>query len=307
MKQECLRIASRRSRLALWQANEVKRQLQQHIDVPIEIITFVTQGDTLLDQPLNKIGGKGLFVKELEQALLDHRADIAVHSSKDLPADFPDGLCLAAVCQRDDPRDAFISNQFAHISKLDHTGVIGTSSLRRQSQLANQYPQLTFCNVRGNVETRLKKLDDGDVSALVLAAAGLRRLSLTKRITHYFEPDECLPAVGQGTLAIECCSDDITVLNWVKLLNDYPSQLCLNAERAFNHHLGGNCYVPVAGYATLTDNNTMLHIEGCVGKPNGDLVLRQTVSGDAKAAVELGVVLAEKLLQQGAQAIIDAC
>lgn len=307
MTQQPLRIASRRSRLALWQANAIKQQLHCHTDRSIEIITFMTQGDRLLDQPLTKFGGKGLFVKELEHALLENRADIAVHSSKDLPAEFPKGLCLGAIYQRGDPRDVFVSQRFNHINELPLNASIGTSSLRRQCQIAHHYPKLHFCNIRGNVETRLRKMDNGVVDAIILAAAGLQRLDLAHRITHYFSVTECLPAVGQGTLAVECRENDKNTLTLLTALHDPLSATCLHAERAFNQALGGNCHVPVAGYATLSTDQTTLTLRGLVGTSDGHTLLHQQITGDANTPDILGTTLAEQLKQQGAQAIINAC
>ena len=310
MKPQLVRIASRRSPLALQQADIVAHQLSQHHrHLKIDIVPFTTQGDKILDQPLSKIGGKGLFVKELERALLDEHADIAVHSAKDLPTTFPDGLYLGAVCERDDPRDALVSPHLSHVHELNHGATVGTSSLRRQCQLANHYPDLHFQSLRGNVQTRLKKLDDGRYDAIILAAAGLKRLNLTDRITAYFDPAICLPAIGQGTLAIECRRDDANIKALIQPLEHAPSRICLTAERAFNQGLNGSCQIPIAGYATLDacDGNTTLKLNGLVGKPDGAIILHDSICGKPTQATQLGMALAERLIAQGAQDIINTC
>ena len=305
-----IRIASRRSPLAMRQAQIVAAQLQaHHPDLQTHIVPFVTQGDKILDKPLSKIGGKGLFVNELEKALLDDKADIAVHSSKDLPASLPDNLHLGAVCERGNPLDAWVSKQFKTPCITDAPIVVGTASLRRQCQLAHCYPHLTFKSVRGNVQTRLAKLDNGEVDVLILAAAGLERLDLADRITHCLTSDICLPAIGQGTLAVECRCDDKTTQALLAPLEHAPSRIVLTAERAFNHTLGGSCQVPVAGYATLEEvsGTLMLHLSGLVGKPDGSLLLTDQISGKATDAHTLGKTLAQRLIARGAQDIIQSC
>lgn len=242
-----LKIATRQSPLALWQAEHIRARLQElHPDLTVELVKFVTQGDKILDTPLAKIGGKGLFVKELEAALLDGRADLAVHSMKDVPMALPEGLTLAVICEREDPLDAFVSNHFEKFADLPQGARVGTSSLRRKSQILKQRPDLQIIDLRGNVGTRLSKLDDGQYDAIILASAGLKRLGLEERIRHCIEPSVSLPAVGQGALGLECRADDQDVLALIQPLLHTETDVCVRAERAFNAYLEGGCQVPIA-------------------------------------------------------------
>lgn len=294
-----LKIATRQSPLALWQAEHIRARLEAlHSDLKVELVTFVTQGDKILDTPLAKIGGKGLFVKELETALLDGRADLAVHSMKDVPMALPDGLTLAVICEREDPLDAFVSNTYASFDELPQGAKVGTSSLRRKCQILKQRPDLSIIDLRGNVGTRLSKLDAGLYDAIILASAGLKRLGLGERIRHPLAVEVSLPAVGQGALGLECRETDQAVLNLILPLLHVESDICVRAERAFNAYLEGGCQVPIAGYATL--NNDHLHIEGRVGSLDSATLLKAELSGPVENAEQLGIALAQKLLEQGA-------
>ncbi|PJF04439.1 hydroxymethylbilane synthase [Acinetobacter seifertii] len=300
-----LKIATRQSPLALWQAEHIRARLQElHPDLTVELVKFVTQGDKILDTPLAKIGGKGLFVKELEAALLDGRADLAVHSMKDVPMALPEGLTLAVICEREDPLDAFVSNQFEKFADLPQGARVGTSSLRRKSQILKQRPDLQIVDLRGNVGTRLGKLDDGQYDAIILASAGLKRLGLENRIRHTIEPNVSLPAVGQGALGLECRADDQEVLALIQPLLHIETDVCVRAERAFNAYLEGGCQVPIAGYATLQDGK--IHIEGRVGSPDGQTLLRAEMIDEAHNAQQLGENLARNLLEQGAGDLLKA-
>lgn len=300
-----LKIATRQSPLALWQAEHIRARLQElHPDLTVELVKFVTQGDKILDTPLAKIGGKGLFVKELEAALLDGRADLAVHSMKDVPMALPEGLTLAVICEREDPLDAFVSNQFEKFADLPQGARVGTSSLRRKSQILKQRPDLQIVDLRGNVGTRLGKLDDGQYDAIILASAGLKRLGLENRIRHTIEPNVSLPAVGQGALGLECRADDQEVLALIQPLLHIETDVCVRAERAFNAYLEGGCQVPIAGYATLQDGK--IHIEGRVGSVDGQTLLRAEMTDEAHNAQQLGENLARNLLEQGAGDLLKA-
>ncbi|WP_410568685.1 hydroxymethylbilane synthase [Acinetobacter sp. H1(2024)] len=300
-----LKIATRQSPLALWQAEHIRARLQElHPDLTVELVKFVTQGDKILDTPLAKIGGKGLFVKELEAALLDGRADLAVHSMKDVPMALPEGLTLAVICEREDPLDAFVSNHFEKFTDLPQGARVGTSSLRRKSQILKQRPDLQIIDLRGNVGTRLGKLDDGQYDAIILASAGLKRLGLENRIRHTIEPNVSLPAVGQGALGLECRADDQDVLALIQPLLHIETDVCVRAERAFNAYLEGGCQVPIAGYATLQDGK--IHIEGRVGSPDGQTLLRAEMTDEAHNAQQLGENLARNLLEQGAGDLLKA-
>ena len=304
MSEEILRIATRKSPLALWQANYVSDMLRHyHPELKIELVTMTTQGDKILDTPLAKVGGKGLFVKELETGMLEGRADIAVHSMKDVPVDFPTGLHLAVICEREDPRDAFVSNNFKSLEELPQGACLGTSSLRRQAQISALRPDLKIKDLRGNVNTRLKKLDDGEYDAIILAAAGLKRLEFEDRITQFLGTDVCLPAIGQGAVGIECRSDDARVHNLIAPLNDDKTRIRVTAERAMNERLQGGCQVPIAGYAELEKGLIMLR--GLVGQVDGKKIIRGDIAGPADNAEELGIVLAEDLLSRGADKILN--
>lgn len=300
-----IRIATRKSALALWQAEYVKACLEQaHPGLLVSLVPMVSRGDKLLDAPLAKIGGKGLFVKELETALLENEADIAVHSMKDVPMDFPEGLGLFCICEREDPRDAFVSNTFASLDELPAGSVVGTSSLRRQAQLLALRPDLKIHFLRGNVNTRLAKLDAGEYDAIILAAAGLIRLGFAARIRASISVEASLPAGGQGAVGIECRSADAEIHALLAPLHHRETALRVTAERALNKHLNGGCQVPIACYALLEDEQ--LWLRGLVGQPDGGLLLRAEGRAPAADAETLGVQVAEALLAQGANAILAA-
>jgi hydroxymethylbilane synthase len=300
-----LRIATRESPLALWQANYVKAALEHaHPGLEVTLVPMSTRGDQILDSPLSRIGGKGLFIKELEVALLEDRADIAVHSMKDVPMEFPEGLGLAAICEREDCRDAFVSNRYASIDALPQGAVVGSSSLRRQCQLRAHRPDLVIRDLRGNVGTRLGKLDKGDYDAIILAGAGLIRLGLVERIRAFLPPELSLPAGGQGAVGIECRLDDSATRDLLTPLHHEPTAICVRAERAMNARLQGGCQVPIAALAQL--NGEQLHLRGLVGSVDGSRILRAEISGSAHMPEELGDILADDLLRQGASAILEA-
>ncbi|HHW7568077.1 TPA: hydroxymethylbilane synthase [Mannheimia haemolytica] len=302
---DILRIATRQSPLALWQANFVKSELEKHFpQLSVELVTMVTKGDIILDTPLAKIGGKGLFVKELELALLENRADIAVHSMKDVPMSFPEGLGLAVICEREDPRDAFVSNNYYSLEDLPKGAMVGTSSLRRQCQLMAKYPHLEVKSLRGNVGTRLSKLDNGEYDAIILASAGLIRLGLKERIRSYISVEQSLPAAGQGAVGIETRANDERVLNYIAKLNHNSTACCVMAERAMNTRLQGGCQVPIGGYATL--NGDELTLNALVGALDGSQIIRASAKGDKQEAEQLGILVAEQLLAQGADKILAA-
>ena len=300
-----IRIATRKSALALWQAEYVKAALERaHPGLRVSLVPMVSRGDKLLDAPLAKIGGKGLFVKELETALLENEADIAVHSMKDVPMDFPEGLGLYCICEREDPRDAFVSNTYDSLDALPPGSVVGTSSLRRQAQLLARRPDLNIHFLRGNVNTRLAKLDAGEYDAIILAAAGLIRLGFAERIRSSISVEDSLPAGGQGAVGIECRSADSEIHALLAPLHHTATALRVSAERALNKHLNGGCQVPIAGYALLEGDQ--LWLRGLVGQPDGGLLLRAEARAAASAASELGVQVAEALLAQGADRILQA-
>ncbi len=302
---DILRIATRKSQLALWQAEYVKAALEAaHADLRVELIKMITQGDKILDTPLAKVGGKGLFVKELENGLLSGEADIAVHSMKDVPVELPDGLHLPVICPREDPRDAFVSNRHPSLEALPEGARLGTSSLRRQCQIAELRPDLQIIDLRGNVNTRLQKLDDDHYDAIILAAAGLKRLGFEERISQSLGPEISLPAIGQGAVGIECRRDDERINRLIAPLNDKTTALRVRAERAMNHRLNGGCQVPIAGYAELSHGVILLR--GLVGRTDGSEIVRGEIAGQPENADELGQVLAEDLLSRGADAILDA-
>ena len=298
-----VRIATRKSPLALWQANYVKAELEKNYPgLQVELLPMTTRGDKILDSPLAKVGGKGLFVKELEEALLRNEADLAVHSMKDVPVEFPDGLCLATICQREDPRDAFVSNHFASIEALPQAARVGTSSLRRQCQLRARRPDLQVLDLRGNVNSRLAKLDAGDYDAILLAAAGLKRLGLEARITALLECGESLPANGQGAVGIECRSTDTELLTLLSRLEDQGTRQRVMAERAMNRSLQGGCQVPIGAYAELQGDE--LWLRGLVGSIDGQRILRAEIRGPVSDAETLGVKVAGALLAQGADKLL---
>ena len=298
-----IRIATRRSPLALWQAEYVKAQLElAHPDLVVELVPMVTKGDIILDTPLAKVGGKGLFVKELEQAMLENRADIAVHSMKDVPVDFPPGLGLVTICPREDPRDAFVSNKFDNIASLPVGAVVGTSSLRRQCQLRAMRPDLIIKDLRGNVGTRLSKLDNNEYDAIILATAGLKRLGLENRISSVIEPEQILPAVGQGAVGIECLLDDEHVKKLLAPLGCTITTLRVLCERAMNNHLQGGCQVPIGSYAEINDGT--IHLRALVGAPDGSEIIHKEITGPCEQAETLGINVAEQLLASGAKQIL---
>ncbi len=299
-----LRIATRKSPLALWQANHVREALLvRHPELEIELLTMTTTGDKILDTPLAKVGGKGLFVKELETGMLEGRADLAVHSMKDVPVEFPEGLCLAAVLPREDPRDVLISNTCSSIDELPQGARLGTSSLRRQSQLRARRPDLRILDLRGNVNTRLSKLDNGEYDAIMLAAAGVKRMGWDARITEFLPPEQFLPAIGQGAIGIEIRTDDARLHELVAELNDAQTATRIAAERALNKALQGGCQVPIAGYSEISHGVILLR--ALVGRPDGTELVQGVISGKPEDAEELGRVLAKDLLSRGAKQILD--
>jgi len=303
MAKEIIRIATRKSPLALWQAYYVRdRLLAIHQDLEVELLTMTTQGDKILDTPLAKVGGKGLFVKELEVGMLDGDADIAVHSMKDVPVDFPEGLELAVICEREDPRDAFVSNTYASLSELPQGAVVGTSSLRRHTQLKANRPDLEIKDLRGNVNTRLRKLDEGEYDAIILAAAGLIRLEMKDRIKDFISTEESLPAIGQGAVGIECRVADERVHKLIAPLGDPATTLRLKAERALNKRLEGGCQVPIGGFAELLGEQ--LHLRGLVASLDGKQIIRAEKTASSEEAEQLGISVAEDLLAQGADKIL---
>lgn len=303
MTTETLRIATRKSALALWQAEYVKAQLEKfHPNLVVELVPMTTKGDIILDTPLAKVGGKGLFVKELEVAMLEGRADIAVHSMKDVPVEFPEGLGLSVICPREDPRDAFVSNTHQALSDLPEGAIVGTSSLRRQCQLKAMRPDLEIRDLRGNVNTRLQKLDNGEYDAIILAAAGLLRLEMPNRIAQFIEPEVMLPANGQGAVGIECRLNDERVVSLLAPLEDKTTRIRVLAERAMNRKLQGGCQVPIGSYATIDNQQLFLH--GLVGSIDGNNILRADISGSIEQAEVLGEQLADQLLALGADKIL---
>jgi hydroxymethylbilane synthase len=300
-----LRIATRKSTLALWQANHVKGLLEQaHAGLRVELLPMVTTGDVRLEGSLSQVGGKGLFVKELEQAMLEHRADLAVHSMKDVPAQLPHGLCLPVVLAAEDARDAFVSGRYADLDQLPRGARVGTASLRRQCQLRHRRPDLEFGLLRGNVETRLRKLDEGQYDAIILACAGLKRLGLGARIRTELPAELCLPAIGQGVIGLECRSDDARTLALIAVLNDPATATRLAAERALNAGLGGSCQTPLAGHAELCDGE--LRLRARIGLPDGSRLVEAELHGAPERAAELGTALAQRLLAAGGADILHA-
>lgn len=300
-----IRIATRKSPLAMWQAEYTAARLKAlHPDLEVEIIGMTTKGDKILDAPLAKVGGKGLFVKELEQGMLANEADIAVHSMKDVPVDFPEGLYLAVIMEREDPRDAFVSNKYETLDQLPQGACVGTSSLRRQCQISELRPDLRIEPLRGNVNTRLAKLDAGEYDAIILAAAGLVRLGFEERIRSRIEPSASLPAIGQGAIGIECRIEDPRVNALIAPLHDRDTADRVFAERAMNARLHGGCQVPIAGHAVLDGDR--LQLKGLVGSPDGSRILRAESEGPRGDAEAIGTRVAEDLLGQGADEILSA-
>lgn len=301
-------IASRESRLAMWQAEHVRCALHKlYPSCDVKILGITTRGDQILDRTLSKVGGKGLFVKELENALADGRADLAVHSLKDVPMELPPGFALSTVMEREDPRDAFVSNSYDSLAALPAGSVVGTSSLRREAMVRTRYPQLVVKPLRGNLDTRLGKLDRGDYAAIILAAAGLKRLGLEQRITAWLDPQDCLPAAGQGALGIEIRADRADLAAWLAPLHHEHTSLAVEAERMVSRALGGSCEVPLAAYALWHDG--ALHLRGIVATPDGQRVLHAHASSPAAtvaAALELGNEVASQLVAQGALDIVRA-
>lgn len=298
-----LKIATRNSPLALWQAEHVKQQLiDLYPDLNVELVSMTTEGDRFLDAPLVAVGGKGLFIKELEQALLNGEADIAVHSMKDVTIDLPDELSIPVILKREDVRDVFISNSYKQIEDLPDGAVLGTSSLRRQSQVKALRPEIELKDLRGNVGTRLRKLDNGEYDAIMLAAAGIIRLGLKERITQLIPESVLLPAIGQGAIGIECRAGDTEVYELIAPLNDRQTSLCVETERAFSRRLFGGCQLPIAGQASIKGNE--MNLVGLVARIDGSEVIKSELSGDIENCDETGTTLAESLLERGADEIL---
>ncbi|TDK68231.1 hydroxymethylbilane synthase [Sapientia aquatica] len=299
-------IATRESRLAMWQAQHVQARLQSlYPDCVIELLGMTTRGDQILDRTLSKVGGKGLFVKELETAMLDGRADMAVHSLKDMPMDVPEGLQLTAVLEREDPRDAFVSNDFAALNQLPAGAVVGTSSLRRQAALMAQFPHLNIKPLRGNLDTRLRKLDQGEYAAIILAAAGLKRLGLPQRIRSYIEPEESLPSAGQGAMAIEIADNNPELAAWLAPLNDLTTAQAVHAERAVSKAFGGSCQIPLAAHAVI--DGAQMRLRAFIALPDGTKIVRAEASGPSSQGAELSAQVVKQLQQQDAAAILAQC
>jgi hydroxymethylbilane synthase len=299
-----LRIGTRGSKLALVQSEWVKKEVQtRHPEVRVELVKIKTKGDKILDSPLSKIGGKGLFVKEIEDALLKNDVDLAVHSLKDVPAELQEGLKISVYPKREDPRDAFVSRHFKAVKDLPQRASVGTSSLRRSAQLLHMRPDLHIVPLRGNVDTRLRKLDSGDLQAIVLATAGLKRLGLSDRITTSLSPEAVLPAIGQGVLGLELRADDEKTRNLISFLNDLETELAARAERAFLKELEGGCQVPLAGYARV--ERDLMVMDGMVAELDGSKILRQEIRGVKDRPEELGITLARRLIAAGADRILE--
>jgi len=299
-----IRIGTRGSKLALWQANHVKDQLETaHPGLTAEVVTITTSGDRIQDRSLLEIGGKGAFVKEIEEALLAEEVDIAVHSMKDVPVELPDGLHLPVVVRREDPRDAFLSSAYNHPREMPAGARIGSSSLRRKCQLMARFPELEVAEIRGNVDTRLRKMDEGQFDAIVLAAAGLKRLGWDGRITTLLDPEDSLPAMGQGTIGIECRQGDAVTEGRIAALEHGETAVRTRAEWALNQRMQGGCEVPMGGFADL--DGERLRLRGLVGEPDGSRLIEDEVNGAADEAEALGVALADRLLAAGAADILE--
>ena len=295
-------IASRESKLALWQTHFVRDEIKEKLGLDCDIVTMKTQGDIILDKPLSQIGGKALFMKELEKSMQRGKTSIAVHSLKDVPFELPQGFCLASFMPRADPRDAFVSNNFASIDDLPQGAVVGTSSLRRKSQLLNYRDDLVIKDLRGNVQTRLSKLDNGDYNAIILAGAGLIRLGLETRIAQYIPIKISLPAVGQGIVVIEALEDEIELIGSLEKLNDKISSIVATAERAFNQELQGGCHVAIAAYATVAANG-IINLQAMVASADGKEMLKMSHSGSNP--IEVGTELAKQMISKGAYDILE--
>jgi hydroxymethylbilane synthase len=304
LAQKIIRIATRKSPLALWQAEHVAARLELAFpEITTELVTMVTKGDKILDAPLAKVGGKGLFVKELEQGILEGIADIAVHSMKDVPVEFPAGLHLAVILEREDPSDAFVSNHYKSLDDLPSNARIGTSSLRRQCQIKAKFPQAEILSLRGNVNTRLAKLDAGEFDAIILASAGLKRLGMAARITQALPTTVSLPAMGQGAIGIECRVADAELNQLLQVFHHAITDICIRAERAMNARLNGGCQVPIGGFAQI--DGEQLFMRGLVGHPDGSVIYRAERYGVISQAEAIGVAIAEDLLAQGADKILQ--
>jgi len=298
-------IASRESLLAMWQAKFIRQRLiQLYPQTEVSILGMTTRGDQILDKSLSKIGGKGLFIKELEQSLENGHADIAVHSMKDMPMNVPDGFALAAITEREDPRDAFVSNEYRNLDDLPTDSIVGTSSLRRESQLRAQFPHLIVKPLRGNVQTRLRKLDEGQYAAIILAAAGLKRLELSDRITTLLDPEQSLPAVGQGALGIECRENRSDLIALLQPLHHQETANCVKAERAMSRLLGGSCQIPLGAFAEI--GNNALRLRGFVASPDGKQMVNDELTGNPETGEEMGQTMAQNLIAQGADKILAA-
>ncbi len=298
-------IASRESALAMWQARHIQIRLQAlYPQTQVEILGMTTTGDQILDSPLARIGGKGLFVKELEQALADGRADLAVHSMKDVPMHLPEGFAMAAIGEREDPRDAFVSNDYPNLAALPAGSVVGTSSLRRQSQLQARFPELRIESLRGNLQTRLRKLDEGQYAAIILAAAGLKRLGLEGRIADLIDTDDSIPAVGQGALGIEINATRTDLIAVLAPLNHAETAACVEAERGMSRALAGSCTVPLGAYAEKLGDE--IHIKGFVASIDGSELLRESLTGGTQDPEALGQELAQRLRERGADRLLAA-
>mgnify|MGYP001297870776 CR=1 FL=1 len=298
-----IRIATRKSPLAMWQAEHIRNALLSvHSNIEVVLIGLTTKGDKFIDSPLAKLGGKGLFVKELENKILDKTADIAVHSMKDVPVFLPEGLQIGAILDRDDPRDAFVSNKYDSLTDLPENSIIGTSSLRRQCQLLEKRPDLQIKSLRGNVNTRLSRLDEKKYDAIILAAAGLKRLNLKDRISSYLDKSEFLPAIGQGIIGIECRNDDSYIKDLLEPLHNKKTEICLTAERSMNKGLDGGCQVPIGGHANLKQEDICL--KGLVGSIDGKKIIRAEKTGPKNKMAEIGNLLAKELLENGADEIL---
>ncbi|MBS0357929.1 MAG: hydroxymethylbilane synthase [Proteobacteria bacterium] len=299
-----IRIATRRSALALWQANHIKERLiKLYPHLIVELIPMQTTGDKILDKSLAKIGGKGLFVKELENALLEDRADLAVHSMKDMPPELPTDLIISTICQREDPRDVLVTHQHHDFKNLSQGAIVGSSSLRRQSQLLSVRPDLKIIPLRGNVDTRIKKLLAQEFDAIILAAAGVKRLGLIEHISDYFPPETLIPAVAQGALGLQCRKTDTSLQKLLVPLNHEKTHQCVLAERAVTRRLGGSCQTPIAAYACL--KNSTLHLQAMVAEPDGSRLIKGSLIGNLKTPEQEGEKLAEQLLKLGADEVLE--